>query len=65
MRDLLKKYYYVGGMPEAVSEYIQTNDVERLSRIFNSLLKGYNEDAEKFVKSEDQVKMLRHVLKVF
>ena len=55
-------YALIGGMPEAVSEYIQTNDVERLSRIFNSLLKGYNEDAEKFVKSEDQVKILRHVL---
>ena len=55
-------YALIGGMPEAVSEYIQTNDVERLSRIFNSLLKGYNEDAEKFVKSEDQVKILRQVL---
>lgn len=55
-------YALIGGMPDAVSEYIQTNDIERLSRIFNSLLKGYNEDAEKFVKNEEQVKIIRHVL---
>jgi len=26
--DLLRKYYYVGGMPEAVDEYIQTKDAK-------------------------------------
>lgn len=52
----------IGGMPEAVREYIETRDVERLSPIFNSLLKGYNEDAEKFAKNEEQVKILRHIL---
>ncbi len=62
MMAAFNTYALIGGMPEAVSEYIQTNDVERLSRIFNSLLKGYNEDAEKFVKSDEQVKILRHVL---
>lgn len=55
-------YSLVGGMPEAVSEYLDTNDIERLSPIFNSLLKGYNEDAEKFAKNMDQVKLLRHIL---
>ncbi len=62
MMSAFNTYALIGGMPEAVSEYIQTNDVARLSRIFNSLLKGYNEDAEKFVKNEEQVKILRHVL---
>lgn len=52
----------IGGMPEAVCEYIETRDVERLSPIFNSLLKGYNEDVEKFAKNDDQVKILRHIL---
>lgn len=52
----------IGGMPEAVSEYVDTEDVERLYPIFNSLIKGYNEDAEKFVKKEEQAKILQHVL---
>lgn len=52
----------IGGMPEAVSEFVDTEDVERLYPIFNSLVKGYNEDAEKFVRKDDQAKVLQHVL---
>ena len=55
-------YALVGGMPEAVSEYLATRDVESLSKIYSSLLKGYNEDAEKFAKNEEQVKVLRLIL---
>ena len=56
-------YTLVGGMPEAVSEYLDRQDVERLSPIFNSLIKGYNEDAEKFAQNAEQVKILRHILR--
>lgn len=62
MISAFNTYALIGGMPEAVSEYIDTMDIERLSPIFNSLLKGYNEDAEKFAKTTDQVKILRHIL---
>lgn len=62
MISAFNTYALIGGMPEAVSEYIDTMDIERLSPIFNSLLKGYNEDAEKFAKTADQVKILRHIL---
>lgn len=56
------RYALIGGMPEAVSEYIETGDIERLSPIFNSLVKGYGEDVGKFVKNEEQSKVLQHVL---
>lgn len=56
------RYALVGGMPEAVSEYIETGDIERLSPIFNSLIKGYGEDAGKFVRKEEQARILQHVL---
>ena len=55
-------YALVGGMPEAVSEYLESRDVERLSPIYSSLLKSYNEDAEKFAKSTEQTRVLRHIL---
>ena len=55
-------YALVGGMPEAVDEYVSSHDLEKLSPIFNSLLKGYNEDAEKFAKNAEQVRILRHIL---
>lgn len=62
MISAFNTYALIGGMPEAVSEYIDNKDVERLSPIFNSLIKGYNEDAEKFAKTTEQVRLLRHIL---
>ena len=56
------RYALIGGMPEAVSEYVETGDIERLSPIFNSLVKGYTEDACKFVRKEEQSRILQHIL---
>ena len=56
------RYALIGGMPEAVSEYVETGDIERLSSIFNSLVKGYTEDAGKFVRKEEQSRILQHIL---
>ena len=63
MMAAFNTYALVGGMPEVVSEYLESNNVERLSPIFSSLLKGYNEDAEKFAKNSEQVRILRHILR--
>ena len=56
------QYALIGGMPEVVSTYASNHDIERLSPIFNSLLKGYNEDVERYAKSEEQVRIIRHIL---
>ena len=56
------QYALIGGMPEVVSNYVQYHDIERLSQIFNSLLKGYNEDVERYSKNEEQVRVIRHIL---
>ncbi len=61
--DEFNIYALIGGMPEAVSEYIDSGgDIERLSPVFNSLVKGYGEDVGKFVRNEEQAKVLQHVL---
>lgn len=56
------RYALVGGMPEAVVSYASNGDIESLSPIFNSLLKGYNEDVERYAKNEGQVRVIRHLL---
>ena len=60
--SLFNQYALIGGMPEAVSNFAEYHDIERLSPIFNSLLKGYHEDAERYAKNEDQVNIIRHIL---
>ena len=62
MMKQFNRYALIGGMPEAVSTYADTHDIETLSPIFNSLIKGYNEDVERYAKNEEQVRILRHIL---
>lgn len=64
MMKCFNRYALVGGMPEVVKSYIEHADVERLSPIFNSLMKGYSEDVERYAKNEEQVRIIRHILNV-
>jgi len=45
--DLLKKYYYVGGMPEAVAEYAETKDYAAVRKIHEQILLTYEHDFSK------------------
>lgn len=45
--DLLRRYYYVGGMPEAVLTYIETDDLEEVRNIQRQLLLYYANDFSK------------------
>lgn len=47
LTELLKTYYYVGGMPEVVSAYIQERDWKRVRRIQKSILLAYEADFSK------------------
>ena len=50
--DLLKKYYYVGGMPEVVQTYIDSDDSFEVREIQNNLLQYYEEDFSKHAPKE-------------
>lgn len=47
LTTLLKTYYYVGGMPEAVESYRQHSDFAEVRRIQNNILDTYNNDFSK------------------
>lgn len=50
--DYLKYYYYVGGMPEAVSDFITNRDLKRVREIQNRLLYAYEYDLSKHAPKE-------------
>lgn len=56
------RYTLVGGMPEALADYARHGDVARLAPIYRSLLEGYNDDVEKYARTENQVRVVRHLL---
>jgi len=45
--DLLRQYYYVGGMPEAVAAYVERGDFAEVRAIQNALLAAYEQDFSK------------------
>ena len=50
--DYLKYYYYVGGMPEAVQEYVQEKDFQAVREVQNKLLMAYENDLSKHAPAE-------------
>lgn len=47
--DLLRQYYYVGGMPEVVKNYIETKNLKQVRKIQNQILKDYKKDFSKHI----------------
>lgn len=58
--DLLRQYYYVGGMPEAVKNYVETDGLQLVRKIQKEILKGYERDFSKHAPKE-QVPRIRLV----
>lgn len=58
--DLLRQYYYVGGMPEVVKKYVETDALQEVRRIQNEILHGYEMDFSKHAP-KDQVQRIRMV----
>lgn len=50
--DLLKQYYYIGGMPEAVKSFIEYGDYTKVREIQNRLLLAYEQDFSKHAPNE-------------
>lgn len=50
--DLLKQYYFVGGMPEAVMSFINNNDFNEAREIQLRILAAYEQDFSKHAPNE-------------
>lgn len=45
--EMLRQYYYVGGMPEAVMTFVEKKDYQAVRKVQQSLLKSYAHDFSK------------------
>lgn len=48
--DLLRQYYFVGGMPEAVKTFIQTQNLDEVRQVQRNLLMAYEQDFSKHIQ---------------
>ena len=60
--NLLRQYYYVGGMPEAVKEYVESGALKEVRKIQKSILAGYARDFSKHAPQEQvpRIEMVWH-----
>lgn len=57
MKNLLKEYYIVGGMPEAVQTWIDTHNIDEVEEVQNEILKDYSDDFSKHAPSAEVPKI--------
>ena len=55
--ELLRQYYYVGGMPEAVCSYCKDKNLAQVRNIQNNILKAYRNDISKHATKSESVKI--------
>ncbi|MBR1703392.1 MAG: ATP-binding protein [Lachnospiraceae bacterium] len=55
--DLLRQYYYVGGMPEVVKNYVRSQDLNEVRQIQKRILAEYEKDFSKHVPTVDLPKV--------
>lgn len=60
--ELLRLYYFIGGMPEIVANYIENNDLEIVRNLQHKLLMGYENDFAKYAPNEivPKIKLVWH-----
>lgn len=49
----LREYYFVGGMPEAVAEFVSSNDARKVRTVQNNILFTYRQDMSKHVSASE------------
>ena len=57
LTKILREYYFVGGMPEAVSTYLATNDANEVRRVQNDILFIYRSDMSKHVEPSEAARI--------
>ncbi len=50
--EYLRQYYFTGGMPEAVSTWLEDHDAKKTRQVQRSILSTYNRDMGKHTKTE-------------
>ena len=57
----LKKYYFIGGMPEVVMTYLQDRDYDEVREVQNTILQLYESDFSKHIESKTELERTRMV----
>lgn len=55
--QMLREYYFTGGMPEVVNKYLETNDAVQIREVQKEILLAYDKDISKHAPSGEAVRI--------
>ena len=56
------QYTIIGGMPEAVQRYAETQDIVAIEDVYETLVQTYKDDSEKYVRGNKLTEVVRFIL---
>lgn len=62
LMHLFNQYAIIGGMPEAVQKYAESQDIIILEDIYETLVQSYKDDSEKYVRGNKLTDVVRFIL---
>ena len=57
LSDLFKQYLYIGGMPEAIADWIENHNVENINTIQEEILSNYRKDFSKYTDNTTAIRI--------
>lgn len=57
LTELLRQYYYVGGMPGVVSNYVEKADLKQVRTLQRNILDAYNRDISKHTSATESTRI--------
>lgn len=62
LMTLFHRYTLIGGMPEIIKRYAETQDLIQLKSVYENLLLGYINDVEKYARNQSVAQQIRHAI---
>ena len=62
LMHLFNQYTIIGGMPEAVQQYAETQDIIAIEDVYETLVQAYKDDSEKYVRGNKLTDVVRFIL---
>lgn len=63
LMEAFHRYTLLGGMPHIIHNYATHRDLGRLIPLYRSLIKGYQDDVEKYARNRTETNVIRHIIK--
>ena len=64
LMERFHEYAIVGGMPEILKVYTETKSLTYLPKIYESIIRTYQDDIEKYSSNETERRVIKHIMSV-